>query len=319
MKFQTYRLEGTSALEHLAYESCLMETWTTGDALLCFYVNEPCLVIGRNQNPWREARPGSGLPLYRRSSGGGTVYHDLGNLNWAMILPRESHDKDGELKLLSGALRESGFPVSPGERGGLYFSPGSALAGRKVSGTARRFGPRTVLHHGTLLVSSDLKALEYSLGGIATEDDKSLPSVPALPANLGDCPEAGTGGRTPSQASRKGVGPWDIASAISRAVAGEDIKPLPPEYLPPEAVAREKEILGSQEWIFGNTPSFRFSLHVGGWGEGKASFQVEKGILQRADAQRDDRFAPYEGAVFSISLYKKLLETAETKTRRKED
>ena len=89
MYLAPFILDGFSPLEHLAFEELLLRN-PGGRFLLLFYVNAPSVIIGRNQNPWREVSEDSCLPLYRRSSGGGTVYHDEGNLNWATILPAAS-------------------------------------------------------------------------------------------------------------------------------------------------------------------------------------------------------------------------------------
>jgi Lipoate-protein ligase A len=82
-------------VESALVESALIETWNRDAGLLLLYTNEACLVIGRNQNPWKEVNPRSRLPVYRRDSGGGAVYHDRGNLNWSLVVPRETHDRDG--------------------------------------------------------------------------------------------------------------------------------------------------------------------------------------------------------------------------------
>lgn len=181
---QTYRIAAESPADIIAFEECLISSWRGGTALLLFYVNSPSVIIGRNQNYWREIAPSCAVPVYRRSSGGGAVYHDTGNLNWALIVPRAAHDQGAELALMARAVSQLGIAVHPGERGGLFVVREDDGSEGKVSGTARRFGTHNVLHHGTLLVLTDMRALKSSLGGLRLFEDASIASVPATPVNL---------------------------------------------------------------------------------------------------------------------------------------
>jgi lipoate-protein ligase A len=294
MKIESFVLGGYSPIEHLALESTLIETWDEDAVLLLLYSNEACLIIGRNQNPWKEAAPRSSLPICRRDSGGGTVYHDLGNLNWSLIVPRETHDKEGELAMIAGALSEIGYPVEPGERGGLYSDGSSATPGRKVSGTARRFGKDRVLHHGTLLVSSDLGALRSSLGGIETEDDRSLPSVPAEAVNISS------------------IGPAldlrELELALSLELCGKAPVRFAPEAGMLDWMRREEARLGSLDWIYGATPGFSFRLPRRG---GPFLFSVQRGLLSFPEGEQEADFARFRGRPFSFSAYYEMKTIAE--------
>ncbi|MCE1159295.1 MAG: lipoate--protein ligase family protein [Spirochaetia bacterium] len=299
MKIESFVLEGSSPLEHLAVESALVEsalieTWNRDAGLLLLYTNEACLVIGRNQNPWKEVNPRSRLPVYRRDSGGGAVYHDRGNLNWSLVVPRETHDRDGELALIAGALRKIGYPVEPGERGGLYCDASSANPGCKVSGTARRFGKQRVLHHGTLLVSSDLRALRSSLGGIETQDDRSLSSVPARAANISSIGLA--------------VGLEALALSLSLALCESPPARFSPEGETRDRIRREAARLGALDWIYGATPGFSFRLPGKG---GPFLFSVEQGFLSFPEGSYENHFARFRGIPFSFSTYFDMKKLAE--------
>ncbi len=180
----SYRVLADSPPDMISFEECLVRYWRGNDAILLFYVNPPSVIIGRNQNYWREVAPSCTIPVFRRASGGGAVYHDLGNLNWSMIVPRELHSKEEELCLMAKAISKLGVYTHIGARGEIFVSMRDGETEAKISGTARYFGTHNVLHHGTLLISSNLKTLHACLGGIKVLEDNSIQSVPATPVNL---------------------------------------------------------------------------------------------------------------------------------------
>lgn len=132
--------------------------------LVRFWVNGPCLIRGKVRSPkygwYAEERARSlGIPVYQRSTGGGVVYHDEGNLNWSFFL--KSHGAFlSPVKMFSYA---SSFMIGALGRIGLdaRFSPPNRIDshGRKISGMAARSTPRAYLVHGTLLLHADLGRL----------------------------------------------------------------------------------------------------------------------------------------------------------------
>jgi lipoate---protein ligase len=267
MSISAYRLEGFSPLDHLAVENVLLETYDGASPILLFYINDPSVIIGRNQNPWREVPASSKLPLFRRGSGGGAVYHDRGNVNWAFIVPRVLHSQEKELAAMAAAISARGFELRPGPRGGLYCGGSSVHAGGKVSGTARRFGAKNVLHHGTLLVSSDMACLRASLGGIETCDDNSVPSVPAIPLNLTEI--------------RPDLRTDELIDGISAYFSGGPAQPFLSTRIDPGLIGKEKAKLASREWIYRSTPPFSLCLKAAG---SVFSLRVEKGNIVDATA-----------------------------------
>lgn len=110
------------------YTNLALEDWVyknldlSNHHVLMLWQNEPCVVVGRNQNPWQEANvfglAEQGVQLARRNSGGGTVYHDRGNLNLTFFTPRDRYNRKYNLELITRALfREYGLraTISPRE------------------------------------------------------------------------------------------------------------------------------------------------------------------------------------------------------------
>ncbi|KAL1411272.1 hypothetical protein Q8F55_002223 [Vanrija albida] len=105
-----YVSTSTNPWFNLSYEDWLLRNTPVSQPLLFIYRNEQCVVIGRNQNPWKETTPrqllADGIPLVRRRSGGGTVYHDMGNTNFSIMLPRVTFTRSGGANLVAKAIRE---------------------------------------------------------------------------------------------------------------------------------------------------------------------------------------------------------------------
>lgn len=191
-----FHLHSTCVFTNLATEELLLHAGPARALLL--YRNAPAVVLGRTQNPWAESRaPPPGAALARRRSGGGTVYHDRGNVNYTFLTSRAAHSRLGGGRLVAAALSAAyRLPdaVAVGDRGDL------SVAGAKVSGAAYRLTAARALHHGTLLVAADLAALEAAIvpgDGVAAGGTASVRA--AAVGNLGD---------------------WDAAAAPAGAVEG---------------------------------------------------------------------------------------------------
>ncbi len=176
------RTKNTDVYRNLATEEWLLEN-APALPVLFLYVNDPCVVIGKNQNPWRECRLSlmnkEGVALARRVSGGGAVYHDAGNLNVSVIVSRTEYREEKQYELILQTLEDLGIQGSNIRKNSLVIN------GKKFSGNAFCHRRARTLHHSTQLVNCDLARLGRYLGpeleGIET---KAIASVPAEVANL---------------------------------------------------------------------------------------------------------------------------------------
>lgn len=157
------------------------------DDLLFLYVNEPSVIIGSNQAIRNEVNldfcSENGIQVLRRMSGGGSVYHDFGNLNYCFITNKikgKSPLSADFLLPIIQVLNTLNIPAEIGKRKDLWL-PG----GFKISGTASHITKNRELHHGTLLYDTDLSKLQNSLFVRNKNIElKGIPSVPSVVKNI---------------------------------------------------------------------------------------------------------------------------------------
>lgn len=181
-----YRNDSTDPYFNLAAEQYLLDT--EPDSVFMLWRNDRAVILGRNQNAYAEInRPFAEehrIAVVRRLTGGGAVFHDLGNLNFTFIVPR---DECPELDFarfarpIADALRKLGVPAELSGRNDLTAD------GRKISGNAQCVYKGKVMHHGTLLFSADLSALA---GALRVDEEKirskGIKSVRSRVANLSE-------------------------------------------------------------------------------------------------------------------------------------
>lgn len=279
-------LDPGPAFDHLALESLLLHRAPLDTRAFILYRCVASVVIGKHQIPWEQVRLArlerDGIPVARRITGGGTVWHDPGNLNWCFLEPADLRSRPQRLELIISGLRSIGLPAEPGERGDIW------IADRKVSGTALAYRRGLVLHHGTLLVSADLARIrQYLAGPKGTFRGRGVASVPSPVVNLSDI--------------RPGLRPPDLVAPLLLHAGRESGSTLPETALrtAPEALAavipgmtageaavqiREEAMrLAGWEWVFGRSPEFRYSCAPDG-----PELLVSGGRLSGA-RDRDDR------------------------------
>lgn len=171
---------------NLAMEEYILSSGKFRDEVLFFYVNRPSVIIGRHQNTGEEIRQdlirANGIDVVRRLSGGGAVYHDLGNLNYSFIRPGDrtlTADFEVYLRPILSCLQRLGVPAELTGRNDILVD------GKKVSGNAyyhNRFG---TVCHGTLLFDTDLSRMPQVLTPAPEKlKEKAVPSVRSRVTNL---------------------------------------------------------------------------------------------------------------------------------------
>ncbi|UKI19042.1 MAG: hypothetical protein L6V89_08115 [Oscillospiraceae bacterium] len=137
---------------------------------LYLWQNRNTVVIGRNQNPWRECNMEAirrdGVTLVRRSSGGGAVFHDDGNLNFTFIAPKELYNLEKQLSVVLRALESFGLHAEFSGRNDIL------LDGRKFSGNAFSHSHGISMQHGTLLIKTDMTRLAKYLSPSQAEAER---------------------------------------------------------------------------------------------------------------------------------------------------
>lgn len=162
-KVQVYQSTSNDPYLNLSIEHHLLQHSHPDSYILFLYINDPCVVIGRNQNPWLEVnlpalQEEQDIKLVRRRSGGGTVFHDHGNVNWSVICPPAVFDRDKHAEMVVRALKDLGVTTAKvNERHDIVIAGDGRGKGNdifKVSGSAYKLTRLRSLHHGTCLLNS---------------------------------------------------------------------------------------------------------------------------------------------------------------------
>ena len=266
---------GFDPCENLAREELLLSR-AQDCCILYLWQNENTVVIGRNQNPWKECRCAlleqEGGRLARRLSGGGAVFHDRGNLNFTFLLPEEDFDKDRQTEVLLRACRALDIPAERSGRNDL------TAGGQKFSGHAFYHHEGRAYHHGTLLVDADLEKLgRYLAPSPAKLRTKGVDSVRARVCNLRELAPTLT---IPT-----------LKAALTAAfgeVCGLPVEPLEPETLAGAALTALTAHYRSWDWNFGQRLPFDLACEGRfAWGEARLELRVESGLIQNTRVYTD--------------------------------
>ena len=182
-KIRIYTAQSTDPYQNLATEKHLMDTTAEDECTLYLWQNQNTVVIGHNQNAWVECRTTllekEGGKLARRLSGGGAVFHDLGNLNFTFLVAKDNYDLDKQLSVIQRACAMAGITAEKSGRNDLLAEGG------KFSGNAFYNNKTHAYHHGTILVDVDMDKLSrYLSPSKAKLESKGVASVRSRVVNL---------------------------------------------------------------------------------------------------------------------------------------
>lgn len=261
---------------NLALEQTLLETVPKECCVLYLWQNANTVVIGRNQNAWKECRTvlleEEGGKLARRLSGGGAVYHDLGNLNFTFLMPSAEYDLEKQFSVISQACGNLGIRTELSGRNDLIAD------GRKFSGNAFYHHDGRSFHHGTILISADREKMgRYLMPPPAKLRSKGVDSVPARVVNLSKL--------------REGLTVGEMRSAMLDAfqqVYGCRAERIDPEAADPERIGVLSERNRSYEWNYGRSMPFNAALEDRfAWGDIRMEFDVSEGRIRNMTVYSD--------------------------------
>lgn len=260
---------------NLARDGYFLENNKKGDVILYFYVNKNAVIIGRNQNAWKECSianmDADGVQLVRRHSGGGAVFHDNGNLNFSFITDEKHYDLNRQMRVILNAVSKLGLKAELSGRNDI------TVDGKKFSGNAFSLAKGNRSHHGTILVNADLTKLSnYLCVSKEKMRSKGIDSVRARVCNICEISSGLT-----VEAMRRLV----IESFIEEYGAAS-------EYVfdgtALAEVEERRERLASWEWRFGKTPQFDFETDKRfSFGDTQIYFNLRDGVIRETKVYSD--------------------------------
>lgn len=270
---------------NLALEEYLIEVFQAGikdrefSAILYLWQNLDTVVIGRNQNAWAECLASlleaEGGRLARRSTGGGAVFHDLGNLNFSLILPRRKFDLKTNFEMIIKAVASQGVIAEQNGRNDILAD------GRKFSGNAFSLRQEVGLHHGTLLINSDYaRVARYLTVSPAKLKAKGVASVQSRIINLCEINQTVSVAAMMNAMEEAFRAQFGSKSHVQRTTNEK--------YENERRLSELYEQHASWNWRFGETIQFDAAVEKQmAWGGVNLGFQINQGIITRVTTYSD--------------------------------
>lgn len=281
---------------NLATEDWLFHEKLHEEPVLFLWRNQKTVVIGRAQNPWVEcnlsAMQDDQVILARRQSGGGTVFHDLGNTNFTFLAPKDLYDKDDNLKIMIQTLSSFGIDAEASPRNDILVN------GKKVSGSAFRQSKERCFHHGTLLINADLEALTHYLNpNKKNMEAKGVKSVRSSVMNLSE--------QAPELTHES------LCAALATHFGEFYNKPIEFIHLDKKEIEHEPRLkaryeeLTDWQWRFGKTLKFEHTMDTCfNWGEVQVHLNCNHGRITECqiftDALQPDFFKRIEKHLIDV-------------------
>ena len=266
----------TYPYRNLAMEEYLLLHCGKEECILYLWQNRNTVVIGRNQNAWKEClvsklEEENGYPV-RRLSGGGAVYHDLGNLNFTFLVRKENYDVNRQLNVILEAVKKLGIHAEKSGRNDILID------GHKFSGNAFYEQGDCCYHHGTLMVNVNLGELSRYL--TVSKDklkSKGVDSVRARVTNLTEyAPDL-----TVDVLKQKLLEAFEEVYGLKANI-------LKDTDLDAEEVEERTQKFASWDWIFGRKLDFQYELaNRFPWGQITLQFKVKNGKIEDVNVYSD--------------------------------
>jgi len=267
---------------NLALEEYVLENFGENDSFLLFYINEPSIIIGRNQNTVEEINTdyvdAQGIKVVRRLSGGGAVYHDKGNLNFSFITQDDGDSFHNFAKFTEPvvqALQSLGVPAELKGRNDLLAD------GRKISGNAQFATKGRMFSHGTLMFDSEIEHVVAALNVKKEKiESKGIKSIRSRVVNI-------------SEFLDEKISMAAFKDLILRHIFNvEDVKDVPEYVLTEEDWKNVHKISEERyqqwEWNFGKSPAFnKQATHKFPAGFVDVRLDVKKGIIENCKIYGD--------------------------------
>ena len=272
------RNDSTDPYYNLALEEYVLNTMKDDDYIL-LWQNDKTVVIGKHQNAMEEVNirraEELGVKVVRRNTGGGAVYHDMGNLNFSFITdwdPETNMDYDMFLKPVIRALTKFGVSAEKQGRNDLVVD------GKKISGNAQCIHGGRILHHGTLLIDSDLSFLQEILN---VQPDKivskGIKSVRSRVANIHEYASSPIGVGLLKSALAESF--FENSAVCEHALCEAQIGEI-------KRLAKEK--YETWEWNYGSTADYSYrNARRFPCGKIEVNLDVRNGLIQRCKIYGD--------------------------------
>ncbi|MDP4090707.1 MAG: lipoate--protein ligase [Bacillota bacterium] len=263
---------------NLALEEYVVKYMDPSEDYILLWQNEPSVIIGRNQNTMEEINlkyiQDNNIHVVRRLSGGGAVYHDLGNLNFTFIANNDKDVMSNFMKFTEpviNALRNFGVSAEFSGRNDI------TIEGKKFSGNAQYYYGDRLLHHGTILFNSDLSVVQAALNVKADKiESKGVKSVKSRVTNV-------------YPYLQNSISIDEFKDTLLRFLLQDN------DYAKSEYVLTEKDLSAVKELM-----EKRYSLWQWNYGESPA-FDVEKG-RRFPGGKLDLRFNVKDGRITKIKI-----------------
>lgn len=275
-KIRYYISKDVNPYYNLALEEYLLYHCEEDMCILYLWQNANTVVIGQNQNAYRECNvtrlEQNGGHLARRLSGGGAVFHDLGNLNFTFLVRKNNYNLDKQMDVIIEALKDFGLHAERSGRNDLL------LEEKKFSGNAYYESKGYAYHHGCIMVSANTQSLADYLN-VSKEklESKGVKSVKSRVANLSSFNSE----ITVEKLKESLIKAFNVVySSISDAylISEDDLKEI-------EALS---EKYSSKEWLYGRKIKFSDEIsHRFSFGEVQIRMDVNAGIIDNVQCYTD--------------------------------